>query len=456
MKAAFQDYFRTLLGAEEAEQFFSTIEAKPMGPRSIRVNTLKISKADLTEWFVSQGYEVTESVYSADGLELTGTGQEWALKLPYHAGFTYPQDAASMFAVEVLNPQPGETALDLTAAPGGKTTHIAQRLKNRGILFANDMDTHRIKALKSNLSRLGVVNAYVTRMNAKKMAELYPETFDRILLDPSCSGEGLFVTKEGQPNYWNKKAVKHFSGLQFGLLREAFKMLKPGGRILYSTCALNGIENDGTVADFLEKTPEAAIDERIMDELKERGIAVPQQLAGLKGIRFWPHKTGTKGFFCIALTKTVSQGFPRPDSTFSLKVLNENERKIYDAFLEDRFDVSAKGYDLVPFEHHLFLTSPALKNLPPPPGFSLSMPALKTYEGDEMKPSHEGVMFFAGQATKGVVQLTKEQMEHALKSQPVIFDGLEEGMYFAKYLQFPLGLLKIGSQRTELLVPKMA
>lgn len=210
MKAAFQDYFRTLLGAEEAEQFFSTIEAKPVGPRSIRINTLKISKADLTEWFVSQGYEVTESVYSADGLELTGTGQEWALKLPYHAGFTYPQDAASMFAVEVLNPQPGETALDLTAAPGGKTTHIAQRLKNQGILFANDMDTHRIKALKSNLSRLGVVNAYVTRMNAKKMAELYPETFDRILLDPSCSGEGLFVTKEGQPNYWNKKAVKHF------------------------------------------------------------------------------------------------------------------------------------------------------------------------------------------------------------------------------------------------------
>jgi hypothetical protein len=225
---------------------------------------------------------------------------------------------------------------------------------------------------------------------------------------------------------------------------------------LYSTCALNGIENDGVVADFLEKTPEAAIDESVVDELKARGIAIPEQLAGLKGIRFWPHKTGTKGFFCIALTKTVSQGMDRPDSKFFLIVLKDDERKIYDAFLEERFGVHARAYDLVPFEHHLFLTSPALKTLPPPPGFSLSMPAIKTYEGDEMKPSHEGVMFFAGQATKGVVQLTKEQMEHALKSQPVIFEGLEEGMYFAKYLQFPLGLLKIGSQRTELLVPKMA
>lgn len=455
LKSTFQDYFRELIGPEEAEQFFSTIEAKPVGPRSIRVNTLKISKNELTEWFESQGYEVKNSPYSSDGLELTGSGVEWALKLPYHAGFTYPQDAASMFAVEVLNPQPGETALDLTAAPGGKTTHIGQRLQNKGILFANDMDTHRIKALKSNLSRLGVVNAYITRMNANKMAELYPETFDRILLDPSCSGEGLFVAKEGQPDYWNKKAVKHFSGLQFGLLRQAFIMLKPGGRILYSTCALNGIENDGVVADFLEKTPEAAVVD-VTNELKTRGIHVPEQIAGLKGIRFWPHKTGTKGFFCIALTKTASQGISRPDSKFFLKVLKEDERKIYDTFLEEQFGVSAKDYDLVPFEHHLFLTSPALKTLPPPPGFSLSLPALKTYEGGEMKPSHEGMMFFAGKATRNTATLTKEQMENAFKNQPVTFEGLAEGMYFARYFQFPVGLLKVGSQRTELLVPKMA
>ncbi|MFA4815161.1 MAG: RsmB/NOP family class I SAM-dependent RNA methyltransferase [Candidatus Gracilibacteria bacterium] len=457
MKATFQDYFREFIGPKEAEQFFSTIDLKPMGPRSIRVNTLKISKEALAEWFVSQGYEVKNSPYSADGLELTGSGVEWALKLPYHAGFTYPQDAASMFAVEVLNPQPGERVLDLTAAPGGKSTHIAQRMRNTGILVANDMDTHRIKALKSNLSRLGIVNAYVTRLNANKMAELYPETFDRILLDPSCSGEGLFVMKEGQPDYWNKKAVKHFAGLQFGLLRQAFLMLKPGGRILYSTCALNGIENDGVVADFLGKTPEAKIDGRISDELKKRDLQIPEQLAGLQGLRFWPHKTGTKGFFCIALTKTASQNSDKSvPSKFFLKVLSKDEREIYDQFLEERFGVSIKEYDLVPFEHHLFLTSPALKELPPPPGFSLSLPALKTYEGDEMKPSHEGVMFFAEKATRNIIQLTKEQMENAFKNQPVAFEGLAEGMYFARYLNFPLGLLKIGSHRTELLMPKMA
>lgn len=456
LKPTFLDYFRELLGTDEAEQFFSSIQAKVQGPRSIRVNTLKISKAELKDWFESQGYEVRDSIYSSDGLELTGSGQEWALKLPYHAGFTYPQDAASMFAVEVLNPQPGERALDLTAAPGGKSTHMAQRMQNTGVLVTNDMDTHRLKALKSNLSRLGIVNAYVTRLNASKLAEHYPETFDRILLDPSCSGEGLFVTKEGQPNYWNKKALKHFSGLQFGLLRQAFQMLKPGGRLLYSTCALNAVENDGVVDDFLAKTPQARVDERAMKELKERGIHVPEQVAGLQGIRFWPQRTGTKGFFCIAITKTESQHLDEPAGMYDLKVLNAKDRLPYDTFMEERFGVACSNYDWVPFEHHLFLVGQAVKRLAPAPGFSLSLPALKTYEGEEMKVCHEGAVFFGHTATKNVVQLTKEQLELAMKNQPVTFEGLDEGMYLAKYLQFPIGLLKIGSKRTELLIPKMA
>lgn len=456
MKPPFQDYFKELIGHKEAEQFFSTIEKKLAAPRSIRVNTFKISKKELTKWLTSQGYKVKDSPYSTDGLEVTGSGQEWALKLPYHAGFTYPQDAASMFAVEVLNPQAGEKVLDLTAAPGGKSTHMAQRMENTGVLVANDMDTHRLKALRSNLSRLGIVNAYVSRLAASKMAGIYPETFDRILLDPSCSGEGLFVTSEGQPDYWNKKAVKHFSGLQFGLLKQAFQMLKPGGRLVYSTCALNAIENDGVVEDFLAKTPEAAIDEQAVKELKKRKIKIPKQLGDLKGIRFWPQQTKTKGFFCIALTKTHSQNLHSPHNPPTLRVLKSTERTIYDDFLKDHFGVDSSPYEWVPYEHHLFLVGKDMLTLPPPPGFSLALPALKTYEGEEMKPSHEGAVYFTNLAKKNVLELSKEQMEKAMRHELLDLKKAKEGMYFARYLNFPIGLLKVGSQRTELLVPKMA
>ncbi|MFA6023652.1 MAG: hypothetical protein WC777_00315 [Candidatus Gracilibacteria bacterium] len=456
MKSTFQDYFRALIGETEAEQFFCTIESGLTAPRSIRVNTLKIEKEQLAAWFKSQGYTVKNSPYSSDGLELTGSGKEWALKLPYHAGFTYPQDSASMFAVEILNPQPGEFVLDLTAAPGGKSTHMAQRMQNTGVLVANDMDTHRLKALRSNLSRLGIMNAYISRLPASKLAGLYPELFDRILLDPSCSGEGLFVTKEGQPDYWNKKALKHFAGLQFGLLKQAFLMLKPGGRLVYSTCALNAVENDGVLKDFLDKNPEAALDESALQELKKKKIKIPKQVGDLQGIRFWPQQTGTKGFFCVVLTKTVSQNLAPSQAHSGLRVLKKDERKLYDDFLKNHFGIPPLNAEWVPYEHHLFLVCKDLLRVPPPPGFSLSLPALKTYENEEMKPSHEGAVFLTGLARKNIVELSKEDMEKAMKHEPLILPKTKEGVYFAKHLDFPIGLLKVGSQRTELLVPKMA
>lgn len=456
MKTSFKDYFCELIGKKDAEQFFYTIEKRLATPRSIRVNTLKISKKALIKWFKSQGYKVKESPYSTDGLELSGSGQEWALKLPYHAGFTYPQDAASMFAVEVLNPRPGEHILDLTAAPGGKSTHIAQRMKNTGVLVANDADNRRLKALGSNLSRLGVVNAYVSRLTASKLAGLYPETFDRILLDPSCSGEGLFVTPEGQPDYWNKKALKHFSGLQFGLLKQAFRMLKPGGRLVYSTCALNAIENDQVVDDFLAKTPEAEVDENILAELRKRKIKFPKQLGSLKGIRFWPHISKTKGFFCIAFKKNRSQFLAAPWHPHKLRVLSQIDRNRVNTFMKNQFGVNASPFDWVPFGHQLFLIAPDLQKLSPPPGFSLGLPALIRYEGGAMKPSHEGAVFFISLAKKNVLTLGKENMENAMKHEALALKAVRQGMYLAKYLDFPIGLLKVGSERTELLVPKMA
>jgi NOL1/NOP2/sun family putative RNA methylase len=310
MKENFEQYFKELIGVDEAQRFFKFLREGD-SRRSLRVNTLRSSKEALSSWLDGKGYEVTDSPFSKEGLDLTGRGERLSLKLPYHAGWTYPQDSSSMFAVELLDPQPHEWVLDMTAAPGGKTTHIAQRMKNTGVLFANDLDKKRLKALHSNLERLGVWNTVVTRMKAHDLALMYHEKFDRILLDPSCSGEGLLGTRDGHLKQWNPKSLRRYTKDQFSLFCSAFRLLKEGGRLVYSTCTLNVLEDDGVVQQLLKRFPEAKLVavEEVLNE--EKGIQIPMQVERedgevLLGTRFWPQHTQTKGFFCIALTKTAS------------------------------------------------------------------------------------------------------------------------------------------------------
>ncbi len=429
MKTAFADYFRGLIGEVEAEQFFSSIDEKEKR-RALRVNTLKTSKADLKKWLKSQGYKVSDSPFSPDGVEIEGKGEPLSLKLPYHAGFTYPQDPSSMFAVELLDPQPGETCIDLTAAPGGKATHIAQKMENTGVLIANDHDLKRLKALHYNLERLGIWNTLVTRMTPYKLSLNYTEVFDRVLLDPSCSGEGLLVTYDGKPKHWSPKSLKRYATEQFGLLCSAFRLLKPGGRLVYSTCTLNAVEDDGVVEKLLAKFPEAKIEKVKVD-------GEPEQIGDLKGIRFWPHKTQTKGFFCIAITKTASLEF-EDEEPASGKFVWLNKRKAIPhlKYLKKHFDVELEDVYLTQKEGNIFRISAELARFPLPTRYSLSFPLLKRDKG-ETSLAHAGALWLVGLAKKNVGELKEEELEE-------FFEGkLKKDEVLLKYEDFPLGLANL-------------
>lgn len=440
LKSSFEEYFTDLIGTKEAEQFFCAINEKQV-KRGLRVNTLKTSKKELAEWLESQGYVVHESAFSQDGLQLEGRGQPLALKLPYYAGFTYPQDLSSMFAVELLDPQPGELALDLTAAPGGKTTHIAQKMKNTGVVFANDMDSRRLKALHSNLERLGIWNVLVMRTTAHKLSRLYPENFDRILLDPSCSGEGLLVTYDGKPDFWNQKAMKRYSAEQFGLLCSAFALLKPGGRLVYSTCTLNDVEDDGVVDRLLEKFPEAKIEEAV-NVLGDDGV--PEQIARsdgskLKGVRFWPHKTGTKGFFCIAITKTEPLGekirMEEDAPAEKFKAMNEKQLQRFRAFVKNNFECDLPDADFTFKDQQLFAVSKDLDGFPLRLRVSFALPFLEIVR-DEIRPTHAGALWLVLHAKKGIEELNREEVERLFEKE-VVSDKI------VRYDKFPLGFGKM-------------
>lgn len=438
MNQALIAYFTALVGPEEAEQFFSTFKDFKTR-RSLRVNTLKTSVAFMQKWLKSQGYTVEVTPESPDGLDLQGSGEPLALKLPYSAGYTYPQDAASMFAVEMLDPQPGEMCLDLTAAPGGKSTHIAQKMQNTGVLFSNDMDTKRIQALRSNLERLGVWNTAVIRARAHDLSLWYPEVFDRVLIDPSCSGEGLFCTSAGQPELWSEKGMARFAQDQYSLLVSAFRLLKPGGRLVYSTCTLNAVEDDAVVDRLLADYPEA-------DVLPMDQAGTPPQVAGLKGVRFWPQHTRTKGFFCIAIGKKTSleleQKNARPFERLKAakgKVLAELERLLKDFKLkpEDVWPNCA----FVELDETLYAVSSSLLRVELPLRFKLTQPVLERLDSF---PKFTDVASLAiSQKTEEVVQMDAAQCTELFTQKALSLDLPENNAWAAVQASgFPMGIVK--------------
>ena len=162
----------------------------------------------------------------------------------YHAGLYYIQEPSAMFPGAVIDAKPGEYILDLCAAPGGKSVQIAAGMKGRGLLVANDISSDRIKALVKNIELLGVTNSIVTNDTPENLASKFPEFFDKILVDAPCSGEGMIRKDENAAKSLEKFDSNVYPGMQREILQNAYKMLKPGGLLVYSTCTFSPEENE--------------------------------------------------------------------------------------------------------------------------------------------------------------------------------------------------------------------
>ncbi len=214
---------------------------------------------------------------------------------PYHeAGVYYLQEASAMAPVALLDPQPGEKVLDLCAAPGGKSTQIAGRMQGRGFLLCNEYVFNRAKILAQNIERLGIANAVVVNSAPERLSPQLPEFFDRILVDAPCSGEGMFRKEEAAITDWSQETVEMCARRQQGILQEAAKMLRPGGRLVYSTCTFAPEENEGVIRAFLAEHP----------DFEPVDVEAPWFAKGeLGSFRLWPHKLLGEGHFAAVLRK---------------------------------------------------------------------------------------------------------------------------------------------------------
>ncbi|WP_124726993.1 RsmB/NOP family class I SAM-dependent RNA methyltransferase [Staphylospora marina] len=340
---------------EEFPEFLRSYEEEPW--RGLRVNTLKIRPDELSK---RVPFTTDPVPWCPEAFYLKPDAKPG--KHPYHAaGLYYIQDPSAMSPAEALDPQPGETVLDLCAAPGGKTTQIAARMQGKGLLVANEIDRDRVKVLTQNLERCGVANAVVLNEHPARLSERFAGFFDRILVDAPCSGEGMFRKDDDVMKRWSPKLVEKSAELQLDILRQTAPMLKPGGRLVYSTCTFNPRENEGIIESFLREHPEFAV--RPVPQAAHYRPGRPDWVDGGRGdlsqtARLWPHHLKGEGHFVAVLEKTDGpEGTRRKPG--KPERLQGKALAVFRDFLRDTFrDAELLNGPFVLFGEHLYLMPP--------------------------------------------------------------------------------------------------
>ena len=240
----FVDNLYTMFSPGVVDNIFRGIAEKRF--TTLRVNTLKYNIQDLMKYFKEINIKFERVLWYKDALIIKNATEKDIQKLEiYQKGYIYIQSLSSMVPPLVLAPQEGENVLDLTAAPGSKTTQIASLMNGKGFVLANELDKLRCEKLKYNINSQGANIVNVINGRGEKIGEQYSEKFDKVLLDTPCSGEGRFTIYNVQSyKTWSPKTVNELTKMQKKLFKSAYNALKPKGTLVYSTCTLNKEENE--------------------------------------------------------------------------------------------------------------------------------------------------------------------------------------------------------------------
>lgn len=277
--------FVSLFGEAFSEELMAASNQEP--DMSLRVNTLKTSREEVLKKLP----DAEPSKICPEGI--LSPGFDLAHSELFQKGWVTAQDAGAMLAARVLNPKPGDTVYDLCAAPGGKTTHLAQLMENRGKILAFDLHPHKIDLIEENAERLGVSIISAACIDASQRRESLFDTADCVLADVPCSGLGIIQKKPDIK--WKRSEADDFSEIQYRILENAGRCLKKGGVLVYSTCTIEPKENEEIIQRFLEEYSEfQTVDFSAL-------VPFPKGENGM--MTLYPNIEGTDGFFIAKLMK---------------------------------------------------------------------------------------------------------------------------------------------------------
>ncbi len=422
----FLDRMKNLL-KEEYPLFLESLEQEPY--KALRLNPLKGSK----EAFLSlQPFCLKPVSWEQNGYYYEEEDRPG--RHPYHeAGVYYIQEPSAMSPVPFLEARPGERILDLCAAPGGKSTQIAGYMRGEGLLVCNEIHPQRAKILSENVERMGIANVLVTNETPQKLAGVFGGFFDKILVDAPCSGEGMFRKNSDACEEWSEENVANCAARQDEVLDAAAEMLKPGGRLVYSTCTFAPAENEGSILRFLERHPDLRIMEVPMPEgfVGGRRDWVEESAKTIEHIectmRLLPHKVMGEGHYIAVLERTGDAGEPgnRCRNGWEKNILKKDYMEFMEfaeaALMPKVMDNLLEGRTILKFGEQLYSAPDELPSLK---GLKVLRPGLHlgTILKNRFEPSHALALF-----------LKKDEVKQRAD---IILQGLDgaEGLAVSKYL----------------------
>lgn len=277
--------------------------------RGLRLNPARTTPAELASLLP---VELTPAPTSELGF-LVPEDSALGGHLAHRVGLFYLQDPSAMAPVEIMDPQPGWRVVDVAAAPGGKTTHLLSLVGEEGLVVANDVSGSRLRALHENLERWAAAGVVTCRTRVDELARRAAGTFDAALLDAPCSGEGLFRREPEAILQWSPALVRGSARRQARLLDETAELVRPGGRMVYSTCTFEPEENEVQVAAFLQRHPEWELCEVAPPPGGRPGLPTPGWPTE-RTVRLWPHHGAGDGQF-VAAFRHRGRGLPAPAPT---------------------------------------------------------------------------------------------------------------------------------------------
>jgi 16S rRNA (cytosine967-C5)-methyltransferase len=276
------------------------MDACNLSPKiSIRINALRSNRDEyVAKWEERDSIEVAPSIISDDGIILEGGGNA-ADQAEYREGLYTVQDESSMLVAAILDPKPGMHILDACAAPGGKTTHLAEKMQNKGRITALDIHKHKVKLIESSAKRLGISIIETKAMDVRKFAT--EELFDAVLLDAPCSGLGVIPRKPDIKWRKSPEEIDQLVLIQQQLLETVAPKIKSGGILVYSTCTWTKAENEQQIARFLANHPDYYADDSFQHVLPEK--VKETAILGDGWIQILPHHFHSDGFFIARLRR---------------------------------------------------------------------------------------------------------------------------------------------------------